>query len=211
MAGFWEWLASGIGTIILALLAGAGGSALLELLWRPRRDRRRAASLVVAEVAMNTELLLLQAHARFANPKGIPADFHLSTLAWNTAGELISELPTKLVRKLVILYAQYHSLNTHVESFGSALRDRNGTTLGSPERKNAETLLDSIIDVFNTGIDATIERGQEVIPELADLALIKESEAEKRQVVDYSARAAQIISERQQRIAAFKKRFGPNR
>jgi hypothetical protein len=61
LAEFWNWLAGSTGTIILAVLAGAGGSALLELLWKPRRDRRRAASLLIAEVAMNTELLLLQA------------------------------------------------------------------------------------------------------------------------------------------------------
>lgn len=106
LADFWNWLAGGAGTILLALLAGAGGSALLELIWKPRRDRRRAASLLVAEVAMNTELLLLQAHARFKNPTGIPADLRLATIGWEAAGELVSELPTQLLRKLVILYSQ---------------------------------------------------------------------------------------------------------
>ena len=69
MGEFAAWTVSGAGTIALALLAGAGGSALLELLWRPRRDRRRAAAIIVAEVALNTELLLLQAHARMADLK----------------------------------------------------------------------------------------------------------------------------------------------
>lgn len=207
MSEFWSWLAEGAGSILLALLAGAGGSALLELLWRPRRDRRRAASLIVAEVAMNTELLLLQAHARKLNPTGIPSDLQLSTLAWAAAGELVSELPASLVRKLVLLYNQFDALNAHVQAFGTALRERDATTSGSREREKAETMLAGIIDVFNTGIDSTLDRGQEVIPELADLALVKETEEQKRQVVDYAALAAKAISERNVRIAEFQRRF----
>ena len=210
MSEFWDWLAGSAGTVLLAIIAGAGGSALLELLWRPRRDRRRAASLIVAEVAMNTELLLLQAHARFANPTGIPGDIRMSTIAWEAAGELVTELPTSLLRKVVLLYNQYISLNNHVDSFGEALRDRDAAAPNSKERANAETFLATIIDVFNTGIDGTIARGQEILPELADLALIRESEEAKREVIDYAARAARVISERQARIALFKKRFRPD-
>lgn len=207
MQEFWDWLASSTGTIILAVIAGAGGSALLELLWKPRRDRRRAASLIVAEVAMNTQLLMLQAHARFANPGGIPADIRLSTIGWEAAGALVSELPIKLLRDLVLLYNQYRSLNLQVAAFAESLRDRDSAEVASQERENAEMMLASIIDVFNTGIDSTIARGQELLSELADLALIKETDEEKQEVIDYAGKVASLIAERQTRIAAFRRRF----
>lgn len=210
MAEFWNWIAGSAGTVTLAILAGAGGSALLELLWRPRRDRRRAASLLLAEVAMNTELLLLQAHARFDNPTGIPTNIRLSTIAWKAAGELVSELPTALLRKIVLLYNQYDSLNYYVQSFAEALQERDATTANSTGRASAETMLAMIVDGFNIGIDAAIARGQEVLPDLVDLALVRESEDAKQETIDYAARAAQAIAERNARVAAFKRRFRPN-
>jgi hypothetical protein len=98
-----------------------------------------------------------------------------------------------------------------VESFGQALKDRDGFPPDSNERRGSETLLASIVDVFNTGIDSTIHHGQEIIPELADLALIEDTEAQKREVVDYASRAAQLIADRQARIVAFKRRFRPDK
>ena len=159
---------------------------------------------------MNTQLLLLQAHARFANPSGVPADFNLSTIAWDAAGNLVSELPTSLLRKLVLLYSQYRSLNAHVVTFGEALGDRDLQLKGSNERSTAEDLLASIVDVFNTGIDSALERGQEIIPALADMALVKETEEQKKQVIDYASQAAGLVAERQARIAEFKRRFRPD-
>jgi hypothetical protein len=205
---FVEWLAGAAGTILLALLAGAGGSALLELIWKPRRERKRAASLLLAEVALNTQLLLMQAHARFADPTGIPADLRFSLIGWEAAGPRVGELPSELLRKIVLLYNQYRSLNMHVLAFGDALKTRDALARGSPERENAQTMLATIVDVFNTGIDGTIARGQEVIPELADLALIRETEEQKKQVVDYSAMVAEHLADRTARISAFRRRFG---
>src|SRR5438067_1384586 len=107
MQEFWAWLTSAAGTIVLAIVSGAGGSIVLELIWKPRRDRRRAASLLVAEVALNTELLLLHAHARTFAPKSIPADLSMSTLAWDAAAPLVSELPRERLRAVVTLYNRY--------------------------------------------------------------------------------------------------------
>ena len=90
---------------------------------------------------------------------------------------------------------------------GKALQERDATERASVEREKAERMLAGIIDVFNTGIDNTIDRGQEVIPELADLALVKETEEQKKQVVDYAALSAKAITERNFRIAEFQRRF----
>jgi hypothetical protein len=123
---FWQWLASGSGTILTAILAGAGGSALLELLWKPRRDKRRAATLLLAEVALNTEVLLLHAHARTSAPKQIPADLRMSTMAWDATANLVSELPPKFIRKVVVLYNRYHSLNRQIALFTDAVGQSQG-------------------------------------------------------------------------------------
>ncbi len=202
----WSWLAGGTGNVLLALLAGAGGSALLELFWRPRRDRRRAAALLTAEVALNTELLLLQAHARQENPLGVPADFKLSTIGWEAASDLISELPPKALRELVQLYAQYDAINKNVERFGEYLTQFQNASAGSTVAQEAETLLLQTVDVFNTGIDATIDRGQRVLPVLVALANIVESEAEKASSQNYRQIAAQHMTVRRENLEALRNR-----
>ncbi len=206
MAEFWEWLSGGAGTVLLAILAGAGGSALLELLWRPRRDRRRAAVLLTAEVAMNTELLLLQAHARQLNPRGVPSDFKMSTIAWDAASNLVSELPSRLLRKVVLLYGQYDAINRNVASFGVALNEFKVAEVGSSAARDCETMVLRIIDVFNTGLDATLARGQEILPELAKLAAINETEKEKANLPNYQQVAPEHMLMREQHLDALRSR-----
>ena len=202
MEEFWQWIASSSGTVLLAILAGAGGSALLELLWKPRRDRRRAATLLLAEVALNTELLLLHAHARNSAPRQIPADLRMSTMAWSATAPLVSELPAKLVRKLVILYNRYDSLNRQIELFSDAVRER--TTTSGSAKINAELMVVATLNAFNTGVDAAIDQGKELLRELVDVAGWKENSAERAQVVDYAQVAAKHMRMRQDQLNKLK-------
>lgn len=187
---------------MLALLAGAGGSALLELLWRPRRDRRRAAALLLAEVALNTELVLLQAHARQRNPYGILADFNMSTIAWQAGADLVTELPVRLLRQLVILYNQYERLNRNVAAFAESLDTYSKAEAGSPAYTDADTMCARILDVFNTGLDATLKRGQELLPQLADLAKLKETNEENANFPNYGQVASDVMQARKQHLEA---------
>lgn len=50
LTAFLYALLPGLGTVALAILSGAGGAALLELWWKPRRERRRAAALVHSDL-----------------------------------------------------------------------------------------------------------------------------------------------------------------
>ena len=179
MTEIFDVVAQSAGTIVLALMAGAGGSALLELLWRPRRDCRRASALLLAEVALNTELLILQAFAREKNLLGIPSDFRMSTIAWDAASGLVSELPPKAIRALVQLYAKYRALNLRVEEFGHLLTVLEASAPGTKAHADAETMVARTIDVFNTGLDSTLVDGQLLLPTLQNLSAIKESAAEK--------------------------------
>lgn len=209
MAAFWEWLASSTGTILLAVLAGAGGSALLELLWRPRRDSRRAAAMLTAEVVLNTELLILQAHARTKEQMSIPSDLRMSVIAWNAVAPLVSELPTGTVRQLVKLYNQYEALNRHIESFGEALDRYKNAEAGTPECADAETMVLRILDVFNTGLDATLGNGQALLLPLAELGGIKETEEQKAEMPNYADITAEHLAKRHAHVEALRATIKP--
>lgn len=209
MQDFWQWLASASGTIVLALLAGAGGSALLELLWKPRRDRRRAAKLLLAELAVNTELLLLHAHARTTSPGQIPADLRMSTMAWNAVAPMVSELPAKLVRKLVVLYNRYDSLNRQNVLFAEALRDKRSEDRGT--QITAGMMATATLNAFNTGVDATINQGKELLKELMPVAGWKETSEERAQIVDYAQITAKHMAGRQDQLAKLNQRADDSR
>jgi hypothetical protein len=202
---FWQWLASSIGTIGLAILAGAGGSALLELLWKPRRDKRRAATLLLSEIALNTELLLLHAHVRQTEPGRIPADLRMSVMAWNATADLVSELPGKIIRDLVVLYNRYDSLNRQVLLFGEAVGERMHAQTQT-QRNNADEMAKHTLNAFNSGVDVAIDHGQTLLRQLIPLAEWKESAAEKAKVIDYSKRAADFTKMRQEQL----KKLGDN-
>ena len=200
-----QWLAYGAGSILLALLAGAGGSALLELLWRPRRDKRRGAALLMAEVALNTELLILQSHARQANPMGIPSDLAMSTIGWQAAAGLVTELPVRLLRQIMVLYNRYDALNRDIALFDRALEEYKHASPGTSAYKDAETNCYRIVDVFNTGLDKAAKQGQKLLPELANLAGLEETEEEKANIPNFAQAAAEHMQTRQQHLEALRK------
>ncbi len=189
---------STLGTIALALASGAGGAALLELFWKPRRDRKKAATLLLAEILLNTELLLLQAHARAKTPKRIPGDFRMSTLAWETAAQALVELPPETLKSVLLLYNRYGHLNESVTFFDAALRDIAQHSPASAEQKRAERQADVIIDVFNTGIDAAIDQAKQLTPDLFSLAKI--TPAGDLDTSEFGAKLEQLRKEREERI-----------
>jgi hypothetical protein len=139
-------LLPGVGTVALAILSGAGGSALLELWWKPRRDRRKAAGLLLADGLLNTELLVLQAHARFKNPRSIPADFEMSVLGWDTAGNVLSELDAELLKSLVLLYNRYRYLNKCVLLYAETLRELDSVAPTNPRCARAKGCVPRLVE-----------------------------------------------------------------
>jgi len=187
-----------VGGIVVALVSGAGGAVLLEVFWKPRRDRRKAATLLLAEILLNTELLLMQTRARQARPKSIPGDFHMSTLAWDTVSNALVELPAEVLKSVLLLYNRYRDLNTFVGQFAEALRDVDANEPGSAVRLRAERHSDVIIDVFNTSIDSTIDHAKKLSVTLFKIAGIKPTGE-----MDYEAMKAKVdrlFEEREERI-----------
>jgi hypothetical protein len=198
-------LLEALGTVALALLSGAGGAALLDLYYKPRRDCKKAATLLLAEILINTELLLLQAHARAKNPRGIPGDFKMSTLAWDTAAPVLAELPAPVLKSALVLYNRYHYLNNCVALYKDALADierhppgpHGGT--GVDARAKAERQADLVLDVFNTGIDAAIDHAKELTPLVFALAKIDPTAPPPEQA-DFQGKVDKLFAERHERL-----------
>ncbi|MBL8989743.1 MAG: hypothetical protein JNJ80_25965 [Gemmatimonadetes bacterium] len=193
-------LLPGLGTVALAILSGAGGSAILELWWKPRRDRRKAAGLLLADVLLNTDLLLLQAHARFKNPRSIPADFQMSVMGWDSAAQVLSELDPELLKSLVLLYNRYRYLNRCVELYAEALREQDAMPKTDPRYPRVQRHLEITIDVFNTAIDNTIDDGKKILPRLLAGAGIKEPKTKPTEVRNYQDLVDKLIAEREGRL-----------
>jgi hypothetical protein len=194
-------LLPGLGTVALAIVSGAGGSALLELWYKPRRDRRRAAKALVAEIMLNTDLALLHAHARWKAVKKIPGDFRFSLICWDSAAELISELPVDLIKSVVILYNRYKQCNEAVAFYREGLDQLEAIPDGNPNRREKVTkFLDSVIDVFNTGIDKSIDDGKKLLPTFMEHANIPKGRITKGPPRDYAHVVNAFLNEREERI-----------
>ena len=197
----WASLLPGVGTAALAIISGAGGSALLEIFWKPRRDRRKAATLLAAEIGLNTELAILQAHARWRARRKIPGDLSFSRLAWDATTDLLRELPPDLLKRILLLYTRYEHLNYCVEDYGKTV-DELQTAKNDPHRENIlKHHLNSTIDVFNTALDTTIDSGKEIMPLLLKAAGIKETK-DKNAPRDYAKDVDKLLREREERIRA---------
>ena len=168
------------------------------MFWRPRRDRRKAATLLLAEILLDTELLFMQAHARFKNPKNIPGDFPMRTLAWHTAASALVELPPETLKSALLLYNSYRGMNANVAQFATALEEIERSAPDSPERKRATRQADVIIDVFNTSIDSSIDHAKKFTPTLFKLAKLKP--AGDLDTDKLKAKVNRLMTEREDRI-----------
>lgn len=181
------------------MLSGAGGSALLELYYKPKRDRWRAAALLLSEVLLNTELALLQATTRFEDPKKLPADFSFSLMAWDAVAPRLSELPPDLLKRILLLYNRYRACNHAVVLHSKAADER--TSLppknGEERRKQLTVFINSTIDVFDTGLDNTLEDARDILPQLLQLG---GGRRRPRAAVEaYRLRCEQYFAERDRR------------
>lgn len=193
-------LLPGVGTAFLAIISGAGGSALLELYWKPRRDRQKAAALLLAEILLNTDLALLQAHARVKTPRTIPADFAFSSLAWDATTDLLRELPPDLVKRILLLYRRYQHLNFCVNEYAKTM-DELPSWSDPHQIAILKGHLNSTIDTFNTGLDTAIDTGKEILPQLLKLSGIKEEETDQPPR-DYTRVVDEHLRGRAERIRA---------
>jgi hypothetical protein len=195
-----------VGTVLLAILSGAGGSALLELYYKPRRDLKRVCVVLYAELLQNAQMILLWAHTRKTNPKAIPSDFQLSVFGMEVVSDLLRELPAHELQEVLLLYSRFEASNQMVAEFASALDQYDGLSDDAPRKKKTERLLDTVIDSFNTGLDSAFEQTKRVLPRLMELGGIKEEKDPNELPPDYEDKVRQHLAERELRLAAIRNR-----
>lgn len=195
-----------MGSVLLAILSGAGGSALLELYYKPRRDVKRVCSVLYAELLQNAQMMLFWAHARKTNPRAIPSDFQLSVFGIGVISDLLKELPTKELREVLLLYSRFEASNRMVEEFARALDHYDGLPESDPGREKSERLMDTVIDSFNTGIDSAFAQTKRLLPRLMELGGIRETIDPDELPPDYEEKVSLHLAERELRLEAVKKR-----
>lgn len=154
----------------------------------------------MADILLNTQLLLLQAHARFKNLKSIPGDFEMSLIGWQTSASALSEMPAETIKTLVLLYNRYRYLNDRVGAFARVLQQRDALPEGDARRLQLQRELDLMIDTFNTGIDKAIEDGKAILPDLLALSGVKEHPVAEEQLRNYAADVDKLFADREERI-----------
>jgi hypothetical protein len=111
-------------SIVLSLLSGAGGALILDVWWKPRHARRRAAVLLRAEIQKNRDLI------EDALPRGgdrivIRRDLILPHIALDaTIGDL-GHFPIDIAEATVSLYHDYarilRAYELQVEAFNDTI------------------------------------------------------------------------------------------
>ena len=191
-----ELLASQIGSIVLALLAGAGGSALLELIWRPRRAKRRVARLLNAEIAQNTQLLALKAAMARIHPSTLGPGFRLSRLVWDAATDAVPELPEDVLREVIALYSSYEEINRDAASIESMI-DAGETRAGDDLRSTriAQQVVIAM-GVLNEQVIRASERGRVVSNALRGVVGEVGVDPTIKSDAEYEKKALQLIEQR---------------
>ena len=197
-------LVPGLGAVLIAIASGAGGSALLELYWKPRRDGKRLAAVLYAEILQNAQFILLWTHVRHQQPRTIPADFHLSTIGFDSTSELLRELPAVQLKRVLLLYNRYQAANRQVADYAEALDEFEALKRSGEESAKVERHMDTILDTFNTGLDKAFEQSMEVVKDVIQLGRIKEKGDPEEPPPDYRARVQQHMAQRRDRLEALR-------
>ena len=193
-----HYIAKGVILIVLSLLGGVGGSALMEIIWRPRRERERVIGLLGAEVAFNANLLLHHAEVRALGGPTVPSDLILSTMAWTAAGGLVREIPTDMLNELILLYNRFENLNRLVRRYDEIVRRRDSLTTFVPEHTRLDKEIRRTEDVFNTGVDSTIGQCKGISVELIRLGKIPKPRNDSK--IDRKANVKKMMEDRDKRL-----------
>ena len=195
-------LALGSWATLIGIVSGAAGAALLELYYKPRRDRQTAARVLSAEIAHNTTCLLLHAHERRARPVAISADLRISRLGFDAVAGLLGEMPTAVLRSVLLLYNRYDEANRSAALYSRLLDQLEILPPDYVGRAKLEKDLKTVVDAFNTNVDISIHQGQSLLKQLVPLAKQKETAAQNEPAIDQGSRVREMMLDPQLRMEA---------
>jgi hypothetical protein len=149
---------------------------------------------------MNAQMILAHAEFRKSAPRKVPQDMILSRLGLDTASGFVAELPPDLLRKLVGYYNRVDDLNRNVNLYADGLDLLDSLDASSERRKKVQQYLNTIIDVWNTGLDSLHTKGMDLLPVLERIAKIKPAKNEAPRDMGTEARA--LMASRVARLKA---------
>jgi hypothetical protein len=109
-------------TVGFSLFGGAGGALLLDLWWKPRRARQRAAVLLHAEIEANSKSIR-ERLPKSGQTVGMHPDLLLPTIAWEAVSTDVSEFPVNLADQVVRLYHLYAEIIQYHELLSESLEE----------------------------------------------------------------------------------------
>ncbi len=185
-------------TLLTALFGGAGAVLLWEGVLKPRREVKKVARVLAAELTLNKLLLIAHRGARKADPHGLPADFRLTRTGFDAIGDRIAELPVDLLIPTLLIYQRVDALNRVESAYGTQHKLWEATASGTAEHREAALKLESILSVFDRGLAVAIEEANKLQPLLCEAGAIgrRPKGATKFSLVDFEEEAAEFVRQR---------------
>jgi hypothetical protein len=153
---------------LLGLFGGVGATAIWEGLVRPHRDRRNIARSLATEICLNRDRIEQVKVSRRETPRDVPLNVRLSTAAYESLAEKISELPEEILPALMTVYHRFTSIN--------ALTTRMADDLQKFQEAPSETeeifarRLDEAFHWLDEGLEVISPTIADVLPQLVRLA-----------------------------------------
>jgi hypothetical protein len=151
------------------------------MLLKPRRERKSVGRTLAGEASLNLQMIALQLAARERYPNSIPADFRLSTLAFQALASQIGSLPSDARQSVILLYNRVDYLNRSVDLYGQFLDKLRSTPADDPHRLTYERQVDAAIEAFYRILDTTFDSANRTI-ELLHKRVESRFFAEKREL-----------------------------
>jgi hypothetical protein len=192
----------------VGFVAGLIGTTAWEWFLKPRRERRNVARLLDGEVEINLKRLVW-AKISLGQLYAFDQDLELSTVTFAALGDTISQLPPKVLKKVIHLYFEIgHVTNLHRQYL--SINDKIGATKRGGKQKNVKVgdellpegvaYLNLIIEVLNGTVERTISELQEVHADLSKFSAHwikwKRWKAPTVEPVDYP-REAELLAKQQ--------------
>jgi hypothetical protein len=156
-------LAGSILPLISGLFGGVGATLLWEMFLKPRREKQSVGRTIAGETSLNLQMIALHLAARERSPNSIPADFRLSTLAFQALASQIGSLPSDARQLVILLYNRIEYLNRVVDLYAQLLDKLRTSAADNPHLPTYQREADAAVEAFYRLLDSTFDTANETI------------------------------------------------
>ena len=167
-------------SLILGLFGGAG-VWLIESRWRPTRDRRRAARILLRELEFNRDELVHIQNRVIGKSNPPPTKlvgYRISRIGLTSVNALLSELPSRAAGEVIRLYDLFNHLDEVFEYYQRANLELRGLPDQSTTRgQELAVLVRGSSDEFRALVKVCLELSNRTIEDLRPVAHETEEKA----------------------------------